>query len=74
MTTAELAALAEAKAILRLHFDAFIVTTRTSDENGYDQVNTDWHGSLSDIIGIHRMTAVRLDKLALDRSALPEIK
>lgn len=64
MTEAEETALQEAKAVLRLHFDAFTITTRTADEDGTDRVNSDWHGSLSDVIGIHRITGLRLDDIA----------
>lgn len=73
MTDAEKTALDEAKAILRLHFDAFTVTTRTQDEDGTDRINSDWYGALSDVIGIHRITGLRLDQLAIDRSMPPEI-
>ena len=73
MTASEESALAEAKAILRLHFDAFTITTRTADEDGSDRINSDWHGALSDVIGIHRITSLRLDQIALDRGGKPEI-
>lgn len=73
MSPSEELALNDAKAILRLHFDAFVVTTRTSDEDGTDRINSDWHGPLSDIIGIHRITSLRLDNIAVQRSLPPEI-
>lgn len=73
MTRAEKEALDEAKAILRLHFDAFTITTRTHDEDDTDRINSDWHGGLSDVIGIHRITGLRMDRIALDRSLPPEI-
>jgi hypothetical protein len=65
MTPAEEAALDEAKRVLGLHFDSFVITTRASDELGNDRVNSDWHGALSDVIGMHRITGLRLDDLAL---------
>lgn len=64
MTPAEEEALAEAKRILGLHFDAYVVTTRVADEDGSDRINSDWHGSLSDVVGMHRITGLRLDDLA----------
>lgn len=70
MTPHEEIALNEAKQILKLHFDAFILTTRTADENGTDRINSDWHGALSDVIGIHHITGLRLDAIAVDRSKL----
>lgn len=70
MTPSEEEALEQAKAILLLHFDAFTITTRTADEDGTDRINSDWHGPLSDIIGIHRITSLRLDAIALARSKL----
>lgn len=70
MTPVEERALDEAKRILKLHFDAFTITTRTGDEDGTDRINSDWHGALSDVIGIHRITALRLDAIAIDRSDL----
>lgn len=73
MTPAEEDALNEVKAILRLHFDAFTITTRTHDEDNTDRVNSDWHGALSDVIGIHRMTSLRLDQIVIKRSGRPEI-
>lgn len=70
MTPSEESALSEVKAILALHFDAYTITTRTADEDGTDRVNSDWHGALSDVIGLHRITGLRLDQLALDRKYL----
>lgn len=70
MTAPEEEALNEAKKILGLHFDAYTITTRTADENGTDRVNSDWHGALSDVIGLHRITGLRLDQLAMDRKYL----
>lgn len=70
MTETEEQALSEAKAILRLHFDSFVITTRISDFDGSDRVNSDWHGSISDIIGLNRVTALRLDAVALDKIKL----
>lgn len=70
MTPTEENALSEAKQILKLHFDAFTVTTRTADEDGTDRINSDWHGALSDVIGIHRITGLRLDAIAVGNSKL----
>lgn len=70
MTPTEENALNEAKQILKLHFDAFTVTTRTADEDGTDRINSDWHGALSDVMGIHRITGLRLDAIAVNRSKL----
>lgn len=70
MTSSEEQALNDAKKILRLHFDAFTVTTRTADEYGADRINSEWHGALSDVIGIHRITGLRLDAIALGKSQL----
>lgn len=67
MKPSEESALDEAKAILRLHFDAFVITTRTSDDGGSDRINSDWHGALSDVIGIQRITSLRLDRVAMKR-------
>jgi hypothetical protein len=72
MTPTEESALEEAKAILKLHFDSFLVTTRVSDEGTRDRVNSDWHGSLSDVIGLHHITGLRLNAIALDRSDLSQ--
>lgn len=73
MTTSEEAALQEAKSILRLHFDAFVITTRTHDEEGTDRINSDWHGALSDAIGLNRITTIRMDAIAIERGGKPEI-
>ena len=70
MTPAEESALGEAKAILRLHFDAFVLSTRTADEDGTDRINTDWHGALSDVMGIQRISSLRMDEVAKQRSIL----
>lgn len=70
MTAAEESALEEAKGILRLHFDAFTISTRTADEDGTDRINSDWHGALSDVMGIHRITGLRLDDIALKRGKI----
>lgn len=71
MTPAEEKALSEAKGILLLHFDAFTITTRSADEDGTDRVNSDWHGALSDVMGIHRMTGLRLDDIARNTGGKP---
>ena len=70
MTPAEESALDQAKAILRLHFDAFVLSTRTADEDGTDRINTDWHGALSDVMGIQRISSLRMDEVAKQRSIL----
>jgi len=66
MTPAEEIALNEAKAALSPHFDAFVITTRVAD--GGDRINTDWHGALSDVIGLNRITQLRMERIAADRS------
>lgn len=73
MTSAEESALNEVRAILRLYFDAFVITTRTHDEDGTDRINSDWHGALSDAIGLNRVTTLRMDRIAIDRGSTPEI-
>ena len=70
MTPAEESALAEVKGILSLHFDAFVLSTRTADEDGADRINTDWHGALSDVMGIQRISSLRMDEIAKQRSIL----
>lgn len=70
MTPAEESALAEVRRILSLHFDAFVLSTRTSTENGADRINTDWHGALSDVMGIQRISSLRMDEIAKQRSVL----
>jgi hypothetical protein len=74
MTPAEKSAIEEARGILHLHLDSFILTTRTADEDGTDRVNSDWCGSLPDVIGMNRITALRLDKIAIDNGGEPEMK
>jgi len=72
MTPAEESALSEAKAILLVHFDAFTISSRVTDEDGASRINSDWHGALSDVIGIHRITGLRLDQIAIDRGGKPD--
>lgn len=67
MTQAEEQAIDEVRGILRLHFDTFTITTRTADEDGTDRINSDWHGPLSDVIGMHRITGLRMDQIALSK-------
>lgn len=74
MTPAEESALTEVKAILRLHFNAFVLTTRTGDDDGTDRINTDWHGALSDVMGMNRISSLRMDHIAIERGGLPEIE
>ena len=68
MTPSEETAINAAKKLLALHFDAFLITTRRRDEDGKDQISTDWHGALSDIVGLHRISGLRLDSVALDKT------
>ena len=68
MTAAEQAALDEAKAILSLHFDAFVLTTRAADEDDTCRINSDWHGHLADVMGLNRVTGLRLDRIAIEQS------
>ena len=65
MTEAQHKALVEAKRLLEAHFDAYVLSTRTADENLQDEHNTDWHGSLADVIGLNRITEIRLGHIAL---------
>lgn len=72
MTPAEEIALNEAKVALAAHFDAFVITTRVKDGNS-DRVNSDWHGPLSEVIGLNRITQLRMDRIAVARGGEPEL-
>lgn len=67
MTPLQDKALIDVKHILNSNFDAFVLTTRSCDEFTSDSVNTDWHGSLSDVIGLNHISGKRLDAIALNR-------
>ena len=71
MTRAEESAVAEVRQILDLHFAAFVLTVRSADEDQTDRVNSLWHGTLSDVIGLTHITAIRLNQVAVARTAPP---
>lgn len=65
MTSTQEQALNEAKELLKLHFDSFVITTRYCDENINDSVGSDWHGAISDIVGLNRVTQLRVEAIAI---------
>ena len=73
MTRDEQNAMNEVRAILIPYFDSFVITTRTADGNG-DRINSEWHGSLSDVLGLASITKMRLEKIANDQSGAPDIR
>ena len=73
MTPSEQGAIDEAKDVLKLHFDSFIITVRASTEDGGDRVISQWYGALSDVVGMNHITQLRVDRLALDLMQPPEV-
>lgn len=66
MTNLQEQAIKEITKILNLHFDSFILTTKSTDETMQDAINTDWHGSLSDVVGLVEITKNRLMKISTE--------
>lgn len=74
MTQAEKDAIEEVRGILRLHFDAFVLTTRTNDDGNSHRIITEWRGDISDAIGMNRITQLRMEKVAVDGDGQPEVR
>lgn len=65
MTAAQNEAIEKAKAILMDHFESLVIATRSTDENLKDEMNTDWHGPISDCLGMAVISQERIRSIAV---------
>lgn len=48
------------------HFDAWLLTHKIKGENLQTSISHDWHGDISDIIGMNTIGGTRLMQVALN--------
>jgi hypothetical protein len=53
-------AIRDVRIILNRHFDAWIVNYKIKDENLRSQISHDWHGDITDVIGLNRIAEQRV--------------
>jgi hypothetical protein len=53
-------AIKDVRVILNRHFDAWIVNYKIKDENLRSQISHDWHGDITDVIGLNRIAEQRV--------------
>ena len=53
-------AIRDVRIILNRHFDAWIVNYKIKDENIRSQISHDWHGDITDVIGLNRIAEQRV--------------
>jgi len=66
MTASHEQAIQDARAILNREFDSFLITTRAVPENGRSEINNDWHGEISSVVGMAHLAVRRVEKVADD--------
>lgn len=63
MTHIQEEALGQIRKILKSNFDAFVLTYKIKDENMRSCFNHEWHGDISDVIGMNHICGIRLNKV-----------
>jgi hypothetical protein len=72
LTKAQDKAIKDAKAILMKEFESVVIVLRATDENQCSHFPCDWHGHLSDVVGLLKIATVRVDKNVVDGMYVPE--
>ena len=72
MTPAQEEAVYQVRQILNQNFDAWVFTTRETDDNQHDSINSFWGGPFDSIVGLARITSVRLDRRIIESSGSAE--
>jgi hypothetical protein len=67
MTSQRENALNQVRQILVEHFDAFTINVKITDENLNTRVEHYWHGDITDVIGLNRIAAARLEHRMAER-------
>jgi hypothetical protein len=60
MSDAQEAAVKECRKILEEHFEAFLLSFRTTAEDGTDKTGHDWHGKMTEIEGLSQLAVRRV--------------
>ena len=60
MTQAQIEAIEQVRKILIEHFDSWLLTYRITDERMGSKIHHDWHGHVSDVLGLSVITQNRL--------------
>lgn len=69
MTPKQEATIAEVRKLLKGDFDSWVLAYKITDENLQSKVNSDWHGHMSDIVGLTSITHSRLlEMMSLKRN------
>lgn len=60
MTPTQQQAIAAVRSIMMQNFDAFVLSYRITGENLDSKINHEWHGNITDVIGLVAITEKRL--------------
>lgn len=66
LTPKELEAISRVRKIMTEHFDSWIVTYRRTDENLISSINNEWHGDISDVVGLTTVSQARLLRICTE--------
>lgn len=50
----------EVRKLLKANFASFVLSYRITNENLESKISHDWHGQISDVIGMNEIARVRL--------------
>jgi hypothetical protein len=63
MTEQQQQAVGQVCRLMKENFDSFILTYRITDENLGSKIHHEWHGHLSDVVGLAAITQHRLGEI-----------
>lgn len=55
----------EARALLKLNVESYILTFRCSDESGSYSVETFWEGTMPEAVGLAEIAVLRMQEIAI---------
>lgn len=64
LSPAQQKAVDEARALLKLHVDSYVLSFRASDESGSYSVETFWEGAMPEAVGLAEITVLRMEEIA----------
>lgn len=62
LTQAQETAVQECRKILDVHFEAYLLSFRTTAEDGTDKTGHDWHGRMTEVEGLSHLAVRRVQK------------
>jgi hypothetical protein len=66
LTDKQKKALQDATDILSESFDSILIAVRAADERLNDSIVTDYHGPITDILGLAQISKLRIERKILD--------